>query len=783
MGIGNRQWMLTLCAAVALTAAVPGSAFADGSAPSAPSASVSSGTVGSLKEGSLIDSSISKIKAEALARSYVSIPAEYKLQNANLYSGSNWMNSRDIWSLAFVKTVGGKQKGTINVGIDANSGLLTSYNVYVDEPNAKPSYPLKVDRDAARTVALAFIAKQTPAYKDQLRFDEDYGNDLKPPLNGQVRHSLRFDRVVGDIAYMDNYIDVDVDSEGRILRYEVTWNESLIFNQQKPSLSLTEAAAKIRSLVKPELVYVSPYQMKEPRKPILSYDLQPVTIDAVTGQLTQPLYSIDQWASTPVTDKALGSKPQGGKALTREQAAQAIKAAFPIPKDAVQSDANYNEYKDGNSGTTSSSWSLRWQLKSGDKEVGSINASIDSDTGIIRNFSSYRYQSDDSSAATSRITYNDAKTKAVELVKKQFPWLTNQLYIRQQSEVELERQNNGNNQYSFSFVRKIDGARLDSDSIQVTINASSGDVQELWSNLSVYDYPAQTPAVISADKAINAWMNYYKLELTYVTETSFQINGQPIPPEKYKLMLASGELKGDDKDVQSTTKLVYRLVSKPRDESVFLDAQTGQWRSSDSGETTELIKPKAIDVEGHWAQRELELMVAYKALDVVDGKVRPNQVITRGELIKMLVLAMNSGRPPIMYASDQAKTSFSDVSASSAYYVYVQDAMQQNLIDLGDGSFNPEGKVDRGEMAELIVRALGYNSLAEHKDLFNVSFKDESKVKKKGQAAIVVGLHIMSLTDGSFLPERQVTRAEASAAFFRFLSERAALQEAPLRND
>ena len=103
----------------------------------------------------------------------------------------------------------------------------------------------------------------------------------------------------------------------------------------------------------------------------------------------------EEWtiSPAPLADKPLGSKPQGGKALTREQRAQAVKDAFPIPQDAVQSGANYNEYKDDSNGITSSSWNLNWQLKSGDKEAEDINASIDSDTGLIRNFSSYRYES------------------------------------------------------------------------------------------------------------------------------------------------------------------------------------------------------------------------------------------------------------------------------------------------------------------------------------------------------------------------------------------------------
>lgn len=57
-------------------------------------------------------------------------------------------------------------------------------------------------------------------------------------------------------------------------------------------------------------------------------------------------------------------------------------------------------------------------------------------------------------------------------------------------------------------------------------------------------------------------------------------------------------------------------------------------------------------------------------------------------------------------------------------------------------------------MSELIVRALGYNTLADHENLFKINFTDAAKLKKKGQAAIVAGLGIMSAdSKGNFKPE------------------------------
>ena len=52
MNKGNRHWLLTLCAAVALTAAMPSAAFADVTAPQSTTESSSDVSTGSAGEGS-----------------------------------------------------------------------------------------------------------------------------------------------------------------------------------------------------------------------------------------------------------------------------------------------------------------------------------------------------------------------------------------------------------------------------------------------------------------------------------------------------------------------------------------------------------------------------------------------------------------------------------------------------------------------------------------------------------------------------------------------------------
>ncbi len=143
-----------------------------------------------------VDVAITKEKAEALARKLVSIPKEYVLQGANLSMEMLAGGKRNAWGLEFVKKVNGKHLGNIYVRIHADNGQLLEFSSYTDNPSAKPTYPLKVERDAAQQIALQFIQTIAADYKEQIQYNPDYGVQLLPPLTGEVLHSLRYDRLV-----------------------------------------------------------------------------------------------------------------------------------------------------------------------------------------------------------------------------------------------------------------------------------------------------------------------------------------------------------------------------------------------------------------------------------------------------------------------------------------------------------------------------------------------------------------------------------------------------------
>ncbi|WP_054025484.1 S-layer homology domain-containing protein [Bacillus sp. FJAT-28004] len=793
MKINNRKRLAVMLSTAMLMSIMPASVFAEslnkpaGTNAAAQAVTSSEGDI--MKEGlaAPVDVAITKEKAEALARQYVSIPKEYVLQGASLNMEMMAGGKRNAWGLDFVKKVNGKHLGSIYVRIHADKGQLLEFNSYTDNPSAKPTYPLKVERDAAQQIALQFIDKIAADYKGKIQYNPDYGVKLRPPLTGEVVHSIRYDRLVYDIPYVDNYIELEVDSEGHIRRYSLQWDDTINFPKVDAKLTMEEANNKLRAAAAPQLAYIVPYNMQGKRKPLLSYELQPISIDAVTGQLKDQsrdsYFRAGTISETPVSEKPLGDEPKAGT-VTEKQAIDAVKAAFALPAGAELNGSNYSENNNESTGETEAYWQLNWTVKKDGKEIGSASASVNGRTGDVRHFNAYMYN-EQSQSGSPKVTLEQASALAVDAIKKRLPWLTDELYFVKPDPKQYEGLDAGEpRQYYFNFVHKIYGAAVEYDNVNLAIHSSTGEVVNYDANLSNFDYPAQAPVLIKKEQAVDSWLDYYRTQLTYRLVQNFSWNGQPIPIEKYKLMIASGEIRGDEVEKSTNAELVYQLVPRLMDESVFLDAETGGWRNRETGEVTQLEKPKAKDIEGHFAQRQLELMVAYKALDVKDGLVRPNEAVTRGELIKMLVLARSSGVSPLsMSFSNQlmGKASFNDVAADSSYFVYVESALEQNLIDVGDGSFNPSGKVSRDEMAELIVRALGYNALANYDHIFKASFKDSAEIENKGQAAIVVGLKIMSLSDGKFLPKKQVTRGEASVAFFRYLQSRAELQEAPLR--
>ncbi|SEC24037.1 YcdB/YcdC domain-containing protein [Paenibacillus sp. GP183] len=743
------------------------------------------------KDGAVTaEAKISKEKAIELAQTYITLPEGYTLQSVNLstypiYSGV----ATPTWNLSYTKKVKDQYLGNINITINGTNGKLTGYYFSNNDPDHKPSYPPKVNYQGAKEAAAQWIAKINPDEQKQLVYNQQNEQSFRTPLNGDFQYNIRYDRMVDGIPFPQNGVSISVNSEGVVTNYSYQWDESAAFEKVASPISMEKAVQAFRDKTKVFLIYQIPYGAKGEKKPIISYNMSTVFLNAATGEPWSPEgYDLPtQSDAKPLTDKPLGAKPAANLNLTKEQAIQKVQDTVKFPADAKLENASYNESTNPETGEKNSSWNLNWSQAPVDPTLSvsgkipySIYATVNSQTGELLNFNHYiPYKDGQNKEIVAKVSQETAKQQAIDYVKKNLPAYTDQLVLDDftLNAIPLDQQKTMRN-WDFNFQRIIDGVNAAGERVSVSIDKTTGEMVNYNFYFSNIAFPTQKPEVLPLDKAKDLLLSQYNIVLAYTPQNGNMGYGYGgISYQKMNVMIAAGEIPPGTNTDKKSAKLVYMLVPKYTQQGFFLDAVTGQWKDPSTGEVIILDKIKVSDIEGHWAQNELQLMVDYQALDVVNGQVNPNKVITRGEMIKMLVIAMNGGRGGINYGKERA-ASFADVINDSPLFAYVENAVDRGLVDRGT-DLNPNATMNREGMAQLVVRALGYKNLTKYSTIFNDKFTDAAAIKNIGEVAIVVGLNIMTLSDGSFGSTEVVTRAQAATAFFRYLQKRAELQDGP----
>lgn len=733
-----------------------------------------------MKSDPAVEAKLSKEQAIEVVKRYVQIPSDYKLESAYLNSDWSLSGNRSYWNLNFIKKVDDRTYSSISANVDGNTGRLQSFSTYSDDPDQKPSFPPKVNFTDGKVIADKWLAGVNPQEYKDLKYNDRYEDEVKPPLDGNVQYHYSYVRIVNGVPFPQDTVTINVDGDGKIVNYYSNWTDDVKFEANDKVLSQAEALTMFRDKSKLALLYQLPYQTQENKKPYTAYTMDTFMLNAKTGEWWSQFGEsfLPQVDEKPISDKPLGEKPAANLKLSKDDAVKRVQQVFTIPKDYTLQNASYNEYLNPENNENTSSWNLSWNVTQNEQDLSkrpsysSIYASVNASTGEIMNFNHYIESQGTPQPVKAKITADQAKQKAAEFAKKMVPHYAHELVPINPANIEDIMKDTSARNIDFNFKHVSDGVTIGYNNLYISIDKESGDIINYYANFSINNYPTKKPEVISQDKAKDLLLSQYDIELAYVTEQKpFGINDP-----KYNLMVASGEIKPTPEKVKTPeAKLVYQLVSKYQREPFFLDAITGTWKSMSTGEPISLDKIKVTDIDKHWAQEALQLMVDYQALEVKDGKVLPDEAITKGEMIKMLITAMNGGYHPMAYDMATRKNSFSDVTNTSKYFAYVETALDRRLIDKAD-KFNPDQKMTREEMADLIVRALGFNKLAEFNSMFNTSFTDAADVKNPGVAAIAVGLGIMSVDNGKFNPAKEVTRAEAASSFYRYLQKRSLVQ-------
>lgn len=164
---------------------------------------------------------------------------------------------------------------------------------------------------------------------------------------------------------------------------------------------------------------------------------------------------------------------------------------------------------------------------------------------------------------------------------------------------------------------------------------------------------------------------------------------------------------------------------------------------------------------GHWAYSDIEKA---SSLDIIKGLgsgiFGMGQEVNRAEFASYLtrMFQWNKVNPQT--------PSFSDTNKSKWYYSDVETALKNGVIQIDGQSFRPEDSITREEMAVMLIRAFGYDSLADSVNDMNSPFNDVAE--NKGYITMAYDFGIVSgKANMKFDPKGTATREEAAAILMR----------------
>ena len=728
--------------------------------PASASDSVSVSASGKLAVVAAASSNVKLSKDAALAIAKRIVPTGgMELTHVSFRSPDLWRTFPE-WSFTWAKKTADKdeEQSTYNVSIHANSGELTSYSHY-DHTSSQVPYAQRISYEEARQKAESFLKANNPtkAGQTQLYLRQPIP---KTPLNADTPYSFSFVRVEDGVLFPENGVEISVNAAGTVTSYNLNWNDEIRFTEPINAISSEAARDILTRQTTPALSYVMAWdaQGELRNKPLLAYtDPFSLLVDAADGTVLTPMLvprtQVEQ--PEPVSRQSLPARHQG-KALSQEDAVKLATQMFKLSGYELRS-AYYseNDYR-GNKPV----WDLAFE-KQGGQESDYAHVSLDAETGDIYSFSKRRPQPFSQESKKSEIDLSEWREEAEQTIRSWTPTLANQLYWNQHSASNVQPDAS---EFSLTFQRYVGEIPAATGSVAVTFDANTGEVISYYAEVGRETYPAELPETLSPEEAAEAWWEEAEVEQVYVLE--------PLSPEETRKAEQSSVLPN------RTAKLVYRANPTAIEQPYFLDAVSGEWRSQVNGKTIQLHREDPSDLEGHPAAEELLLMYEYDALSLIDGKIMPEKEITRGEMIEMLIISLNNGYYYPAFTADR-KASFSDVPQSSRYFSVVESAVDYGLLDKNSRNLRPDEPITREELATMIVRALGYQSLAEYSEMFDSELTDIANAEERGAIIIAATLGIIPTEQKQFHPEATVSRADAAITFSNFLEKRSELETKP----
>lgn len=565
-------------------------------------------------------------------------------------------------------------------------------------------------------------------------------------------------RTKNGIPVYGDAINVVVHKDKRVTQYTKRWEApDNLLEQTTPALTLEQAKAAYQKLLPLSLRYTTRTQPGSQSVQVLltytpnqSADMyynegELPLVDAMTGQITDkngnPLAPVGPLK--PIADKQGAPLVATAGLLEREAALVLAKQHASVSGDVKMENSEFTNGQDG------AIWTFSFSVLQDGKKY-QYRVSLDAMNGELREY--WRYRGDYApldGPKEKQLSFESQKAKAIEAVQRTVPTKADELVLLTTSAHPNMGSKFGGAQ--FSFGRLVNGL-LSGVGVSVSVDPLTGELTELHTGLDrgykgqplTYPDPAQA---ISQAAAREKYAAAVTLSLQYV----------PVY-----------ELAAD----RSRKIAKYRLAYVPTnfDRTKLLNALTGTFFSVYGGDKPE--SKKVSDIAGHWAEQQLQYMADYEIYPLDGDTIKPNQIVSRGDVIRTLVLTLAQGQ--FANKDEKSSSSYHDVPTNNTNYQYIETAVAMGWLPRDLKEFRPEEPMKREELAQLVVKALGYGRLAEQTDAFVLPFAD---LKQEDQAyvgpiAVAKALGLMRGNGQTFGPDHHVSRAELAVVFLKAQEER-----------
>jgi hypothetical protein len=360
-----------------------------------------------------------------------------------------------------------------------------------------------------------------------------------------------------------------------------------------------------------------------------------------------------------------------------------------------------------------------------DLEKANSYPKIDAYTGEVTGF----YKSEGNSAISNPVSWEQALPIARQAIKKHSPGKENLLVLKPTAGTDYEP-----GKHIFTFVRLLNGIPFDRDNITVTISQQTGELL----GYHIRWRPVQC-------RSLNQMLDQTRVQAILTQQLNIELVHMSTLDKNYK---ETGE-----------PRLAY-LISRPR-----VDAHSGAMIYG--GKIDPTANSSKAPFASHWSAPALSML---NENGLLTDTINPDEAITRREALKAVLTSTNS-RAYYSYARSK-QVELVDIKADDPDYETFALAANRGIIS-PRGQFNPEGYINREELAVWVIKSLGYDNIAQIKNPITTPVKDAGKISpnRYNYVGLAYGLGIITPDEKNNLRSLdKVSRAEMAVIAGRILA-------------